>query len=281
MQTSFLSIFNKSGIACASSEDHTLYQLSKEEPVVVAVDPNSPIPWESLIDGYKRLGEPKKHSELEGYAKDFEEYISAQIVDISIGKLSDDDVNIIFMGYGTDDIFPSVCDISVGMTEEHTLGYLYLDKKRISSDTISLIASIGDFETVLTLIYGTTNDIKNCMVEKLYEMLDTYSERVIEKFKGTKYESAIKARIDEYNANMDIWQHFHSAAKKAYNEASIGIDSFSIEDMVNTVETFVDANVNLNHLRSGGKEKLSATRELAVITRYEGLTWIKHGLYTF
>ena len=79
MQTSFLSIFNKSGIACASSEDHTLYQLSKEEPVVVAVDPNSPIPWESLIDGYKRLGEPKKHSELEGYAKDFEEYISAQM----------------------------------------------------------------------------------------------------------------------------------------------------------------------------------------------------------
>jgi prepilin-type N-terminal cleavage/methylation domain-containing protein len=72
-----------------------------------------------------------------------------------------------------------------------------------------------------------------------------------------------------------------AAAKKAYNEASIGIDSFSIEDMVNTVETFVDANVNLNHLRSGGKEKLSATRELAVITRYEGLTWIKHGLYTF
>ena len=58
-----------------------------------------------------------------------------------------------------------------------------------------------------------------------------------------------------------------------------GIETFSVEDMVMAAETIVNAEVRLDHLSSGCKTPLNTTREIAVITRAEGLTWIKHSLY--
>ena len=49
--------------------------------------------------------------------------------------------------------------------------------------------------------------------------------------------------------------------------------------MVMAAETIVNAEVRLDHLSSGCKTPLNTTREIAVITRTEGLTWIKHSLY--
>jgi hypothetical protein len=42
---------------------------------------------------------------------------------------------------------------------------------------------------------------------------------------------------------------------------------------------FVDSNDQLIHLKNGGKGVLKSTKELAVITRVEGVVWIKHSLY--
>ena len=57
------------------------------------------------------------------------------------------------------------------------------------------------------------------------------------------------------------------------------IESFDIEDMVKVAEMFVDSNDQLIHLKNGGNGVLRSTKELAVITRVEGVVWIKHCLY--
>ena len=51
------------------------------------------------------------------------------------------------------------------------------------------------------------------------------------------------------------------------------------EDLVKVAEDFVDAKVQIDHLKNGGKGELPHTKELAVITRTEGVVWIKHCLY--
>lgn len=58
---SFIAIYNQSGIACASDTDNTIYRLSKEKPVAIAICPYSPIPWESIISQYLLKGEPEHH----------------------------------------------------------------------------------------------------------------------------------------------------------------------------------------------------------------------------
>ena len=50
MKTSFVAFLNKRGIACASDTDMTLYALSRQEPVALAVNSYSPIPCDSSIN---------------------------------------------------------------------------------------------------------------------------------------------------------------------------------------------------------------------------------------
>ena len=71
----------------------------------------------------------------------------------------------------------------------------------------------------------------------------------------------------------------YEATEKTYDSVLEGIETFSVEDMVMAAETIVNAEVRLGHLSTGCKKPLNATHEIAVITRAEGLTWIKHSLY--
>ena len=50
-------------------------------------------------------------------------------------------------------------------------------------------------------------------------------------------------------------------------------------DPMKAAEDFVDASVQIDHLKGGGKGELRQTKELAVITRTEGVVWIKHCIY--
>ena len=69
------------------------------------------------------------------------------------------------------------------------------------------------------------------------------------------------------------------ASSRILHEVNIGIDTFSMEEMVTSAESLVNANVRLNHLKNGGKGLVGQTREIAVLTRAEGFTWIKHSLF--
>lgn len=279
MRTSFYSIANRSGIVCASNQDHTLYSLSKEEPLAVAVDPKAPIPWDGIIDGYKRLGEPEYHSEFSDYAKDFERYLSSQshLSGINLGE----GTKVIFFGYGTEDIFPRIYSADVKQNDEGVLEFCNECYEKISVNNKISLCHIGEFESIETLLYGTTHSADMCILENHTKMYNAFVERVLDKFKGTKYEAALKEHIAAFDKQAMMQECIDRATYKQYCHAVIGIDSFSIEDMVDAAETIVDANANLDHLRSGCKEPLTSTRELAVVTRIEGLTWIKHSLFTF
>ena len=95
--TSFLAFFNTAGIACASSQDKTIYSLSKEEPIALAVNPGSMIPWETIINKYRSMGEPAHRDTVEAYALDFEAFLKNQPVEAKWNNLSTQDANIIFM----------------------------------------------------------------------------------------------------------------------------------------------------------------------------------------
>lgn len=282
MRTSFLSFSNMAGIVCASNQDHTIYQLSRTEPVAVAVDPHSPIPWDKIINKYKQMGEPQIHNDFGDYAKDFEKILSTFNLSQGTKKLSKDDANIIFLGFGKDDIFPSVFDVYVKcntVTGELVFGDFSYGK--ISHKTPVFRNYLGNFENLETLFYGITRDTESYLIEKQQEMFRVFSASVVDKFKGTKYETAVEKKLNAFDYQNNIKECFDRAKSKAITKAAIGIDSFSIEDMVNAVETLVDSNTNLVHLRDESLGELGRTRELAVITRTEGLTWIKHSLYTF
>lgn len=280
MSTTFIALSSMSGIVCASDTDHTIYQLSKEQPLAIAVNPYSPIPWDSIVTEYKEKGEPKVRRNFKYYAQDFLKYLSSIETDGTWENLSRDDGNIILMGYGKDDLFPSVYDIILKYNEAtHQLekeDYLYTQITHSNPASINLL---GNLESVSTILWGATEETKLFLFRKHLDLFEVYKKRVLEKFQGTEYEEFVSRKLADYDAGALFANVIDESSERLFKEIQKGIDSFSIEEMVTAAETIVNAEVRLDHLYSGCKEPLHSTREIAVITRVEGLTWVKHSLY--
>ena len=279
---SFLAIYNQSGIACASDTDNTIYRLSKEEPVAIAICPYSPIPWECIITQYLRKGEPEHHKTLEEYARDFETFFQQFHADKAWNKLGINELNLIFLGYGQDEIYPSVCDIQIEVdedTEKMKLGEIGIKQINLSRDENAGYNWNGNFERLASILFGATEQVKDFATQKEFDLFHAYKQRVIEKFKGTQYEEYVNKCLSNYPEEIAVPKPVTKATTKAFERAYEGISTFSIEELVSTAETLVNANVRLLHLKEGGKGLLGHTREIAVLTRAEGFTWIKHSLF--
>jgi len=281
MGISFIAFLNKAGIACASDSDHTIYNLSKKEPLAVAVNPHSPISWDKIINDYIKLGEPEHHNSLSEYLQDFGEFLSKVQTENKWKNISDYDRKIVFMGYGTDDIFPSVQVAYIEFRDENGM-HMFASPEplgKITHENSANISMIGDFDSVSPIIYGVNEETKNFFVEKQIQNLDEYKMQIAQKVKGTEFEDDIKAKLDAFNTQNKIKSCTDSSSENIKEEIYLGIGTFSIEDMVTATENLVNANNRLSHLRSGCKEPAGFTKEIAVITRVEGLTWIKHSLF--
>ena len=277
---SFISLYNKSGIACASDTDYTIYRFSKEEPVAVAVCPFSPIPWESIITAYLRKGEPAHRLALEEYARDFEQFLQTYPADKAWNWLSANALSLIFLGYGTNDIYPSACDTLIVVDEETGKMKLgEISNTAISIDNEAAFNWNGDFERMSPILHGTTQAVKEFIFERVGESIELYKKRVLDKFNGTKYEEYVKKSLDNYDFEDAQHSLVYDATGHIQDRVCIGLDSFSIEDLVLSCENMVNANIRLNHLANGGKGLIGSTREIAVLTRAEGFTWIKHSLF--
>lgn len=280
METSFLLFANKEGLVCGGGADKTIFQLSKEEPVAMAVSPASPIPWAEIVENYRRKGEPLHHEEFELYTKDFELYLGGVDAKPEWRKLTSDESKLVFMGYGLEDMYPSVCEVNVALDKDtNSLKFGKVTTARISHKASTYLSFIGNFERVEMIFKGATTPMQQRMIAKAQEVYEEYMARVKAKFEDTEYEEM----VDEYLANFDARQTAQNLVKevcgKVVSRLKEGVSSFSIEDLVTAVETIINANMRLMNLQSGGKEPLGHTHEIAVVTRAEGLTWIKHSLF--
>ena len=280
METIFIALSNMSGIACASDRDHTLHQLSKKVPLALAVSPTSPIPWDNIIEQYKQTGGPEEKEEFSDYASHFLSFLSNIPVDESWKFQSAHDLNIIFMGYGKEDLFPCIyaLDLKVN-SDSKRLEEVFHSYKKLSHDIDATFDILGDFEEVSTLLFGSTGDTRKLFLENYTKQFEIYKERVIEKFKDTEYSSYVQKKFEAFDIKANVANKINAATDKVLSQVYSGLDTFSIEDLVTAAETLVNAEVRLKHLASMGKDYLHTTKEIAVITRTEGVTWLKHSLF--
>lgn len=280
MNTSFVAFMNKRGIACASDTDMTLYALSKREPVAIAVNSYSPIPWDTIINAYLRRGDIALHENFTDYAHDFADFLLTVEGSSKWEHLSDDDSNFIFLGYGTEDIFPSAVDIMARYdSTEKKLKCDFNSEFSISHEADSNFFTLSHFENVESVFLGCNTQLREKLIEKQAECFKNYKQRVADAFKGTRYEQAVNGFISAYDERQEYANQLGQMVGVHQNHLFTAIESFDIEDLVKVAEMFVDSNDQLIHLKNGGNGVLRSTKELAVITRVEGVVWIKHSLY--
>ena len=194
-------------------------------------------------------------------------------------NLTPQTANIIFFGFGKEDIYPSACKVSLSVSESGVLEVGELETKCITQLKEAFFQTLGDFESVFTLLFGATTKTREFFVEKHTKQFEEYSKRVMEKFEGTEYEDYVTQQLAAFDAEEEICKIISNATEKTLNDLYTGIDSFSVEEMVTAVESIVNANAKLSRLHSGAKGKHGETKEIAVVTIPEGLSWIKHSIY--
>lgn len=277
MKTSFVAFLNKRGIACASDTDMTLYTLSRQEPVALAVNSYSPIPWDAIINTYLKQGEIAKHETFGDYARDFSDYLSTVKINPEWKKLTDDDGKILFLGFGSDDVFPSAVDIQVQLDGEATkLVCKFIRERGIDHYNETDFYTLTRFETILPITHGVNDVARLKLTVKQDALINILKQRILDAVKGTKYEDNIQKKLSEYDAFISFTDISSDQSNEQLNRINTALDSFNVEDLVKIAEDFVDAKVQLDHLKSGGKGELPHTKELAVITRTEGIVYIKH-----
>lgn len=278
MYPNFFALFNKAGIACAADADHTIFRLSKTLPVAVAINPDSSIPWEKIFHDYQQTDTVRECISMLEYAEDFSSFLATVPVKKGWASLPSGERNLIFLGFGSQDIFPSVYDVLAEIRD----GALSLGEgqaERIGEDDRDVFFNyLGNFDSVSTLIHGASSQVQSFFYDKYLELFRIYEERVRERFKGTEFEDYVNKHLERYDAEKEIYSNLNKVTVNAFSAFEMGVDSFSIEDMVTAVETLVKSNAELMRLRDGAAVP-AEVKEIAVLTIPEGLTWIKHSLY--
>lgn len=277
---SFIAICNQNGIACASDSDNTIFQISKKAPIALAVCTSSPVPWKEIITQYIRKGEPIGHKTLEEYARDFEAFLHNYPADKAWNKLGIDELNIILLGYGEDEIYPSVCDIQIEVDEEtEKMRFRAVRTKQVTISKTSVLPYIGNWENLSAIIQGSSSKVQTAIIDKEQVIYKSYVQRVKAKFKDTKYEDYVNQNLERAEKTVFVSSIVKSAKNSAVQENYLGISTFSAAELVDSVEKFVNANVRLSHLKNGGRGLVGQTKEIAVLTFAEGFTWIKHSVF--
>jgi hypothetical protein len=138
---------------------------------------------------------------------------------------------------------------------------------------------LSHFENTQPVMYGIVESARQKLIEKQNTLVETFEERIMEAVKGTEFEETVQKEIAEYKSSYNFEDDTRNYSGHQMSRVETAIDSFNIEDLVKVAEDFVDAKVQIDHLKNGGKGELPHTKELAVITRTEGVVWIKHCLY--
>ena len=270
-------MLNKEGIACAADRDHTIYRLHRDLPVILAVDPESAIPWNEIIEEYKKNMNTRQPPVIQQYAFEFETFLSGQD---RWKDLPPTESEIMFLGYGQYEIFPSVYREKAVVDDSGVLG-LKPDKESYRLVTYRdpvILEHLGDIESVAALLTGCTEENRRLIFRRQMALWKDFSETVMQKSKGAEYEEYVNAHL-ALPYDFLVKDAMKSADAKAQQGLTPGISSFGIEDMVTAVEAIVSANAKLNRLKRGERGKSGNVREIAVLTIPEGLTWIKHSLY--
>lgn len=186
---------------------------------------------------------------------------------------------LIFVGFGSDDIFPASQRIYIlGMTGSF-LKYDIEDISEISHTSSAEIRPFAQTDVMITLMKGVspqsdqeyrdaTLELEEGVINDITALLEKekISPQIIDKVKDLSYEKVHERYIDRID-NF-IHENFISGVVTA-------LDFFNLEEMAKMAENLI-AVTNLQRHISSSEESVGGPIEVAIITKTGGFKWVKH-----
>lgn len=227
--------------------------------------------FDELVDLCKEDGMPGVREEWEEL---FFDYFRSRVFYRETG--------LVFVGYGDEDLYPSVVTVCISGTFDDRLRY-YFDEDDSDDITTTNSASIIPFaqcDTMLSLMRGIHPLMLDTVIQKHEDLLEDSKEKLLEAAKAAGVtESQLAKLTDAVNVDEAV-EKYRQELVGFYRNTFIdgvvdAVESFNVEDMVDMAESFI-AITNLQRHISSSEESVGGPVDVAVITKSEGFVWVKH-----
>lgn len=209
----------------------------------------------------------------------FEAYVSAFMGYIEERKtlLPEFDAEVVLQGYGEKEMFPSEAHLPLGKGVD-AVPFLELVVQSFHPyGTSSQVQVLGDDDDVDTLIHGISEENVADYTDAFARKARIMKKRLVTVAEENGNPEVIKAAKQIHVADYvnSFKESLAEMVKDHFLEPfDIAVDSFNMDDLIETAERLVDLAGMLKHFREG-EEGCALTREIAIVTRAEGLVWIK------
>lgn len=231
-----------------------------------------------FYDGVEKYSKEKELSISDTLCESFFYYLSAAL-DTSMNT------GLVFVGYGEDEIYPSLYPLNVSLAFDGCLRY-YIDKDRIVeisdhgyATSITPFAQTDVTHTIVRGINPTFQDILYKVIDKaMSEFLQLIAGRVEENASTATVAPAIRGLNTQLFTKkvIDVIQdEMFESYTKPLLQTVISLDK---EDMANMAESFISLTSLVRRMQPR-EETVGGPVDVAVISKGDGFVWINRKHY--
>ena len=245
-----------------------LKNFSKEDYLKYIVEPNEEV-FKSFQEDFPDM--------TEEYWNRIIEYCYRDLVNNTFGGYQGSE--IIFVGYGENDIFPASQRLYLLGIVGDILKYNIEEISEISHHNSAEIRPFAQTDVMITLMKGVspksdseyrdaTVELEESIVNEIFSLLEKekVSPEIIESVKNLDFDK-IHERYNDRIAKF-IHENFVSGVVDA-------LECFNLEEMAKMAENLI-AVTNLQRHISSSEESVGGPIEVASITKTGGFKWVKH-----
>ena len=192
---------------------------------------------------------------------------------------------LVFVGYGENEIYPSLYPINVSLGIDNHLKY-YWDDSNIAQITehgagaiIIPFAQIDVTQTIIRGINPTFQDIIYNVIDKSITSFSSAITKILDSDPSTAIMSEAVKGLDLKPIIRDITSQINSEMRKTYTNPLLNtVVSLDKEDMANMAESFISLTSLVRRMQPG-EETVGGPVDVAVISKGDGFVWINRKHY--
>ena len=192
---------------------------------------------------------------------------------------------LVFVGYGENEIYPSLYPINVSLGIDNRLKY-YWDENNIAQITehgagaiIIPFAQIDVTQTIIRGINPTFLDIIYNIIDKSITSFSGSITTILDSNPSTAIMSAAVRGLDLKSIISEITSQMNREMRETYTNPLLNtVVSLDKEDMANMAESFISLTSLVRRMQPG-EETVGGPVDVAVISKGDGFVWINRKHY--
>lgn len=274
-----ITVENLRGAVLATDAPMTVFPLGANATVALAIANPGAFSidfWKQVLDRFNTtLTDNPPSSTLRSYLDAFSQYVTDD-KDLKEANY-EGTFEIVFAGYGSEDIFPSYLYCSFSFDKGSLKGET-LQSGSVDFDKQSWIRAYGNCEEIDSFLSGIADSLESTFVQKYTECAVLLKERLLKAIQAAGGKRKAQALVKQLD--IDVLTENYRNRLKDYKldhyvqSLNIGVAGFNMDELIKMCEDLVNLAGIQRHFRER-QEAIDKTKELAILTRAEGFVWIK------